>query len=116
MTEKDIDAFDIKFPLEHQFQQQEIKNSGCGFDKNTSMTIYFYKTGEMKCRSHVKIPLRSAAILNIENHDENCFILSILAKLHTCKNNQPKRVSKYRQNFKELNVQGFDFTNEYKFR
>ena len=34
------------------------------------MIVYFYKTGEMNGRSYVKIPLRSNAILNIENNDE----------------------------------------------
>ena len=53
------------------------------------MTIYFHKTGEMNGRSYGKIPLKSAAILNIENDDKYCFIWSISAKLHLCNNNNP---------------------------
>ena len=42
--ETDIDIIDIKSPLEHQIQVQEMKESGCRFDRSNSMTIYFYKT------------------------------------------------------------------------
>ena len=45
LTESDIDKTDIKSPLEHQIQQQELKDSGWRFDKVNSMTVYFYKTG-----------------------------------------------------------------------
>ena len=62
----------------------------------------------------VKIPLRSNAILNIENNDKYCFIWSILASLYRCKNKHPNRVSEYKHCFKELNIQIFDFTNGFK--
>ena len=91
-----------------------MKESGWRFDKVNSMTVYFYKTGEMVGRSHVKIPLRSSAILNIENDDKYCFLWSILAYLHPCNNNHPNRVSSYRQYLNELNIEGFDFTNGFK--
>ena len=67
LTESDIDNIDIKSQLEHQMQQQEMKDSGWRFDKINSMTIYFYKTGELNGSNNVKIQLRSSAILNIEN-------------------------------------------------
>ena len=41
-----------------------MKDSGWRFDKINSMTMYVYKTGEMKGSSHIKIPLRSSATLN----------------------------------------------------
>ena len=41
-------------------------------------------------------------------------IWSILAKLHLCENDHPKRVSNYRINFDELNIDGFDFKNGFK--
>ena len=47
-----------------------MKDFGCRFHKINSMTIYFYKTGEMNGLRYVKIPLRSSAILNIENIDK----------------------------------------------
>ena len=34
------------------------------------MTIYFDETGEMNGRSHVKIPLSSTAVLNIESDEK----------------------------------------------
>ena len=103
LTQTDLDIIDIISPLEHQIQQQEMKYSGWRFDKIDSMTIYFYKTVELNDSNYVKIPLRSNAILNVENNDKYCFLWSILAYLHPCNNSHPNRVSNYRQNFNELN-------------
>ena len=114
LTETDIDNINIKSSLEHQIQIQEMKESGWRFDKNNSMTVYFYKTGEMNDKSYVKIPLRSPATLNIENDDKYCFLWSFIAYLHPCNNNQPNRISNYRKYFNELNIEGFDFTNGFK--
>ena len=58
--------------------------------------------------------MRSNAILNIENIDKYCFLWSILAYLHPCNNNHPNRVSKYRQYFNELSIQGFDFSKGFR--
>ena len=114
LTENDLDKIDVKSSLEHQMQQQEMKNSGWRFDKITSMTMYFYKAGELNGSNYVKLPLRSNAILNIENNDKYCFLWSLLVYLHPCKNIHPNRVSNYRQSFGELNIEGFDFTNGFK--
>ena len=111
LTESDLNKIDIIAPLEHQIQQQEMKDSGWRFDKIISMTVYFFKTGDINDSNYVKIPLRSNAILNIENNDKYCFLWSILAYLHPCKKNHPNRVTNYRQNFIESNIQDFDFTN-----
>ena len=43
LTETDINNIDVKTPLEHQIQQQELKDSGWRFDKINSMAIYFLK-------------------------------------------------------------------------
>ena len=77
LTETDIDNIDVKSPLEHQIQQQEMKDSGWRFDKINSTTIYFYQTGIMNGSNSIKIPSRSNAILIIENNDKNCFLWSI---------------------------------------
>ena len=114
LRETDINDIDIITPLEQQIQQQEMKDSGWRFDKIISMTVYFYKTVDIKGSIYVKIPLRSNAILNIENNDKYCFIWSILASLHPCTKNHPNRVSIYKRYFDELNNNGFDFTNGFK--
>ena len=51
LTECDLDKIDFESPLKNQIQTQEMKDSGPRFDKNTSMTVYFYKTGELNGRS-----------------------------------------------------------------
>ena len=114
LKEADLDKIDKKSPLEHQIQQQEMKDFGWRFVKTNSMTIYFYQTGKMNGSKYVKIPLRSNAILNIENNDKNCFLWSKLAYLHPCNNNHPNRVSVYNQFSNELNIGGFDFNNGFK--
>ena len=114
ITQSDIDIIIITFSLEHQIQKQEMKDSGWRFDKLYSMTIYFYETTEMNGSNYIKIPLRSNAILNVENNDKYCFLWSILAWLHPCNNNHPNRISNYKQYFNELKIQDFDFTNGFK--
>ena len=57
-----------------------------------SIKIRFHKTGELNGSRYVKLLLRSNAILNIENNDKDCFLLSILACLHPCGNSHPSRV------------------------
>ena len=59
LTQTDFDSMDVKSPLEHQIQQQEMKNSGWRFDKINSMTVSFFKTGELNGLNYVKIPLSS---------------------------------------------------------
>ena len=114
LTEIDINNIDVKSQLEDQIQIQETKQSGWIFDKINSMKISIYKTREINGTSYVKIPLRSNAILYLENNDKYCFIWSILANLHPCENDHPNRVSNYNQSFKKLNIDGFDFTNGFK--
>ena len=114
LTQSDLHRNGSKSPLEHQIQQQEMKDSGWRFDMINSMTIFFYKTTELNGSNYVKIPLSSNASLNIENKEKHCFLWSILASLHRCNDNHPNRLSSYRPYFNELNIQGFDFTNGFK--
>ena len=63
--------------------------------------------------NYVKIPIRSNAILNIQNDDKYCFIWSILAYIYPSYSN-PQRVSNYKHHFDKLNIQGFDFSNGFR--
>ena len=114
LTESDIDNIDVRSQLEHQFQIQETIESGWIFDKSNSMKISFYKTVKLNGTSCLKIPLRSNAILNVQNNGKLCFIWSFLAKLHPCENTHPSRVNNYSQYFNDLNFQSFDFTNGFR--
>ena len=114
ITESDIDNIDVISQLEHQIQFQETKESGLIFDKINSMKIEFYKTGELNGSSYVVIPLRSNALINIKNDDKFYFTWSRLASLLPCDNDHPNRISNYKQYFDELNIEGFDFSNEFK--
>ena len=109
LTWNDIEKYDLEGKTNALIENLEMKDSGWRFCKIASMTIYFYKTVELNGSSYVKIPLRSAAILNIENNDKYCFLWSILAHLHPCENSHPNRVSNYRDYLNELKTDGLDF-------
>ena len=113
LTESDLKYFKIRWDLERQIQNQELKDSSWRFDKIISMTIYFYKTQELNGSSYVKLLLRSNALLNIQNEDKYCFIWSILAHMFPILNN-PQRVSNYKKYFDKLSIKGFDFDNGFK--
>ena len=112
LTERDLRNINFRWDLERQIQQQEMKDSGWRFDKVISMTIYFYKTQEINGSNYVKLPIRSNAILNIQNDDKYCFIWSILAHLYPSFSNL-QRVTNYKHHFDKLNIEGFDFENGY---
>ena len=114
LPETDIDNIDVNFQVEHQIQIQETKESGWNFDRINSMKIRFYKTDELDGSNYVKSSLRSKALIKIENVDKFCFLWLILAYLHPCESDHPNRVSIYKQHFKELNFNSFDFTNVFK--
>ena len=60
----------------------------------------------------MKIPLRHSVILNTEiDNDKYCFPWLKLSSPHPSKNSHPNTVSYYRNYLKELNTDGFDFTN-----
>ena len=54
----------------------------------------FFKTCDLNGSSTVTIPIRSNAILNIENNDKYCFLWSILDRLQPSENDHPNRISK----------------------
>ena len=114
LTGTDINNIDVKSQLEHQIQIQQTKKPGWIFDKINSMKVRFYKTGELGGSSYLKIPLGSNSLINSKIIDKYCFIWSILASLHPCDNDHPNRVSNYKKNFKELNIDGFEITNGFK--
>ena len=74
----------------------------------------FCKTGELNGSSYVEIPLRSNAILSIQNNDKYCFLWSILASLHPSEIDHPNRISNNNQYFFELNIDAFDVTKGFK--
>ena len=104
VTESVSKNIDLKSQLEHKIQSQETKDNRWIFDKIFSKTTIFL-TGDLFGSRYVKSPLRSNAILKVENKDRYCFLWSILA----CENDHPSSVRNYRQYFNELSIQSFDF-------
>ena len=117
LTQSDLNKIDIQWALENRIQKIEMKESGWNYQMINSMSIKFYETGILKGSSYVKIPLRSCALLNIEDNDKYCFLWSILAKLYPIsgsKSGHAKRVSSYKQYFNKLNIEVSDFTVGFK--
>ena len=84
MTQPEIDSNNIQWTLENMIQNVKMKESFWNFQRNTTMSISFYKSGEINGTSFVKIPIGTSALINNENDDKFCFIRSILASLHPC--------------------------------
>ena len=109
LTWSDIEKYDLETKTNTLIENLQMKDSGWRFCKIATITKYFYKTDELNGSSYVKTPLRSSAILNIENDDKYCFLWSILAHLHPCEDSHPNRVSIYREYFGELKTDGLEF-------
>ena len=77
------------------------------------MIIDFHKTSDLSGSSYVKFPLRTSAILNIENEHKDYFIWSKLASVLPCETSHPERFSDYRDISDELNIDGFQFSNAF---
>ena len=70
LTQTEIDKIDVRSPLKNQLQQKEMKDCGWRFHKIISMTVCFYKTGELNGSKFVETLSRSNPILNIEKNDD----------------------------------------------
>ena len=115
LTQNDFVNINVGFQLEHQIINQETKDCGWRFDKSNSMTKFFRQTSGMIGSNYVKNPSRYSALLKNKNDDNYCSLRSILAILHPSINSHPNRLSNYRQYFNELNIDGFDFSNGFRF-
>ena len=91
-----------------------MKDSGWNFDKNNTMMVIFRLTTESNGSNFVKIPIRSSAILIIENDKKYCIFRSKLASLYPCENTNPKRVSNIKHYFIQLNFEQSDCSKRYK--
>ena len=76
------------------------------FKEITQVEIRAYRMRRFRGSSYIPTPFRSSNIINVQNKKDNkCFLWSILAKLHPAKDNG-KRVTKYQEYEKELNMKG----------
>ena len=114
LTETDNHNIDVKSQSEHRIRIQGTKESSWIIDKINSSKKIYCKTGELNGSIYVKIPLRSSALKKYKKNDKYCFVWSILASVHPCNSDHPNRVSKYKQYYKVLNNDGFDFDNGFK--
>ena len=58
LTQSEIDNIIIQWTLENTIQAVEMEESGWNFQRINTLSISFYKSGELNGSSYVKNPLR----------------------------------------------------------
>ena len=96
--------------LDNEIETRDMEGSGWNVQGINHLKIYFHKTNPINGQTYVKFPIRSNAILNIQNNDTYCFLWGILDSIHPV-NENPQRVSKYIPYQNELNITDIDFSN-----
>ena len=56
LTQSEIDNIKVQWTSENRIQSKEMKESGWNYQRINSMKKKFYKSGELKRSSYVKIP------------------------------------------------------------
>ena len=110
LTRLQLNDIDIMTELDNEIERRDMEGSGWNVPGINHLKIYFHKTNPINGMTYVEFPIRTNAILNIQNNDSFCFLWSILAWLHPV-NENPHRVSKYIPFKNELNINDIDFSN-----
>ena len=110
LTRIQLDDLDIMADLNNEIERRDMEGSGWNIEGINHLKIYFHKTNPINGQTYIEFPIRSNAILNIQNTDRYCFLWSILASIHPV-NENPHRVSKYIPYKDELSINDIDFTN-----
>ena len=112
LTRLQLDDLDNMTDLENEIENRDMEGSGWNIQGINHLKIYFLKTNVINGSTYITFPLRTNAILNIQNVDTFCFLWSILANIHPINDkNHPYCVSKYIRYRDELNINNIDFTN-----
>ena len=82
LTRIEINDLDFSIALDNERLRRDMLGSGWNLQGINHLKIYFHKTNDINGRTYIKIPIRSNAILNIQNIDTYCFLWSILANMH----------------------------------
>ena len=85
--------------LENEFENigNRLRGSGWVIDSFVRIILHINEVNPLIGNLYVPLPFISNSIINVQNHDNKCFIWAILAYLYT-PNRNPQRVSKY-QNY-----------------
>ena len=110
LTRLQLNDIDIMAELDNEIENRDMERSGWNVQGINHLKIYFHKTNPINGQTYIEFPIRTNAILNIQNNDSYCFLWSILASIHPVYKD-PQRVSKYIPYRNELNITNIDFTN-----
>ena len=109
LTRLQLNDIDIMTDLDNEIETRDMEGSGWNVQGINHLKIYFHKTNPINGMTYVEFPIRTNAIINIQNNDTYCFLWSILACLYPV-NENPHRVSKYIPYKNELNIANIDFS------
>ena len=93
------------------FENFQQNGSGWVLDRIQNLKLHVASYQPLKGSSYLPLPKKirdKVAVLNIENHDEKCFLWSILAHLHP-REKHSGRVKYYQQFEHELKTTGIEF-------
>ena len=110
LTRLQLNDLDIMTDLDNEIETRDMEGSGWNVRGINHLKIFFHKTNPINGMTYVEFPIRTNAILNIQNNDTYCFLWSILASIHPV-NKDPQRVSKYIPYKNELIITDIDFSN-----
>ena len=110
LTRIQLNDLDIMTDLNYEIERRDMEGSGWNIQGINHLKIYFHKTNPINGQTYIEFPIRTNAVLNIQNNDSYCFLWCVLASIHPV-NKDPQRVSKYIPYRNELNINNIDFSN-----
>ena len=78
LTRIQLNDIDIMTELDNEIENRDMEGSGWNIQGINHLKIYFHKTNPFNGMTYKKFPIRTNAILNIQNNDTYCFLWSIL--------------------------------------
>ena len=82
LTRLQLNDLDIMTDLDNEIERRDMEGSGWDLQGINHLKKFFHKTNTLNGRTYIKFPIRTNAILNIQNKYTYCFLWSILANIH----------------------------------
>ncbi|CAS00907.1 Protein CBG26256 [Caenorhabditis briggsae] len=101
----------LKLDLVNRLEHFQGKGSGFRLNRIIGLRMFQTKIMPLSGSKYIELPdwiKNKKAVVNVQNKDEKCFMWCILAHLYPVDQN-PERVSKYKDHISKINFEGFEF-------
>ncbi|CAP21366.1 Protein CBG24840, partial [Caenorhabditis briggsae] len=101
----------LKSDLVNRLEHYQGKGSGFRLNRIIGLRMFQTKIKPLSGSKYIELPdwlKNKKAVVNIQNKDVKCFMWCILAHLYPVDQN-PERVSKYKDHISKINFEGFEF-------